>query len=54
VPASIQKGSTGQFDVVVDGETIASKSKGFFTHFTGGGWPDPDDVVKRLRERVAG
>jgi hypothetical protein len=38
---------------VVDGETIASKSKGFLSRLTGGGWPDPGDVVKRLRERTA-
>jgi hypothetical protein len=37
--------------VVADGETIASKSKSFLSHFTGGGWPNPDDVVRRLRER---
>jgi hypothetical protein len=53
LPAEIRKGSTGQFDVVVDGETIASKSKGLMAMFTGG-WPNPDDVVKRLRERVSG
>jgi hypothetical protein len=53
LPVEIKKGSTGQFDVVVDGETIASKSKGLMAMFTGG-WPNPDEVVKRLRERVAG
>ena len=53
MPVVIQKGSTGQFDVVVDGETIASKSKGLMAMFTGG-WPNGDEVVKRLRERAAG
>jgi hypothetical protein len=52
--AKIQKGSSGQFDVVVDGETFASKSRGLLSKLIGSEWPDPDAVVKNLRERAAG
>jgi len=41
----------GQFDVVVDGETIASKKTGLLTKLFGGGWPDPDAVVAAIAER---
>ncbi len=37
--------------MLADGELVASKSRGFLTHFTGGGWPDPDEVVKALHKR---
>jgi len=50
----IQKGTPGQFDVLADGERIASKKKSFLAHFTGGGWPDPAEVVATLRERTRG
>lgn len=44
-------GARGQFDVVVDGETIASREKGFLTRLIGGGWPDEDLVVAELERR---
>ena len=37
--------------MLADGELVASKEKGFLTHFTGGGWPDPDEVVAKLLQR---
>ncbi|GEM_PF-5918813 len=50
----IQKGSSGQFDVLADGELVASKKKSFLSHFTGGGWPDPAEVVAILHKRTLG
>jgi hypothetical protein len=48
----MEVGRTGQFDVLADGEVVASKGGGFLTKLLGGGWPDEDDVVERLRARV--
>jgi hypothetical protein len=48
------KGSRGQFEVFADGESVAAKGGGFLTKLLGGGWPDPDEVVKRLRARRSG
>ncbi len=49
----IKKGTAGQFDVLADGELVASKQKGFLALFTGG-WPDPADVVALLHKRSLG
>lgn len=38
--------------MLADGELIASKSKGFLTRILGGGWPDPGDVIERVKERM--
>jgi hypothetical protein len=52
IDAAIEVGARGQFDVVVDGETIASRERGLLTRlFRGGGWPDEDEVVAALAER---
>jgi hypothetical protein len=44
-------GATGQFDVVADGEVVASRGHNFLTRLLGGGWPDEEHVVEKLRER---
>ena len=44
-----QVGEPGQFDVVVDGRTIASRTGGFFKKLLGAGWPDEADVVAKIR-----
>ncbi|MBL8732319.1 MAG: Rdx family protein [Planctomycetes bacterium] len=49
---STQTGALGQFDVVVDGETIASRGGNVFQRILGGGWPDPEAVVRALEERL--
>ena len=40
-------GDLGQYDVVVDGETIATRSRGFMA-MLGGGWPTADQVIGEL------
>lgn len=50
--ADIEVGSTGQFDVLVDGKVVASRSRGFLSRLLGGGWPDPGAVVKAIRSRT--
>ncbi len=47
--AVLKPGASGQFDVVADGKTVASREGNFLTRLVGGGWPDPDDVVRALR-----
>lgn len=49
----IEVGKTGQFDIVVDGETIASRQGNILTRVLGGGWPDEAKVVEELRRRAA-
>ena len=52
IDVPIEVGARGQFDVVVDGETVASREKGLLTRlFGGGGWPDEDKVVAELAKR---
>jgi len=41
-------GKLGQFDVVVDGQTIASRGGNLFTKLIGGGFPDPEDVITKI------
>jgi len=48
VKVSRRPGKLGQFDVVVDGETIASRGGNLLTRALGGGWPDPEAVVAKI------
>lgn len=50
---TLTPGQRGQFDVDVDGETVASRQKGFLTRLLRGGWPDPEAVVAAVEERLA-
>jgi hypothetical protein len=45
----LEVGSPGQFDVLVDGQRVASRGGGFFKRLLGGGWPDEGEVVMRIR-----
>ena len=44
-------GGRGQFDVFVDGEVVASRSKGLLQKLLGGGWPDPAAVAAAIAAR---
>jgi hypothetical protein len=48
-------GGSGQFDVLVNGELVASKQKsGLMAKlFGGGGWPDEGTVVEEIRKRAS-
>jgi len=41
-------GKLGQFDVVVDGQVIASRGGTTWQKMIGGGWPDPEDVIAKI------
>ena len=45
-----ERGRPGQFDVVVDGEVIASRGGNLLQRVFGGGWPDPEDVVAKIEQ----
>lgn len=47
----LEKGDRGEYSVVVDGETIASRGGSFVVRLIGGGWPDEDEVLTVLAER---
>ncbi|MFC1706915.1 hypothetical protein ACFL59_08875 [Planctomycetota bacterium] len=44
-------GGRGQFDVLAEGNVVASRSGGFFTRLLGGGWPEEDAVLADLEQR---
>lgn len=46
-------GKLGQFDVVVDGKTIASRGGNLLTRALGGGWPDPEAVIAKIEALLA-
>ena len=46
-------GKFGQFDVIVDGETIASRGGNMLTRLFDAGWPDPEDVLAAVEQRLA-
>jgi hypothetical protein len=47
----LRRGSTGQFDVVVDGEKIAGRGGNWFTQILGGGYPDFGEILERLKQK---
>jgi len=49
----LETGKTGQFDVIVDRETIASRGGNRFSRRLGAGYPDPEAVVDALEKRLA-
>ncbi len=51
--AALELGSRGQFEVTVDGKTVASRSATMFHRvFRGIGWPSEDRVVAALARRL--
>jgi hypothetical protein len=47
-------GRLGQFDVLADGEVIASRGGSMLKRVLGGGWPDPAEVIEKIEARLAG
>jgi len=46
-------GATGQFDVVVDGKTIATRGGNWLTRSFGAGYPELDSLVEQLKKHYA-
>jgi hypothetical protein len=43
-----EHGGLGQFDVLVDGEVVASRGGSMLKRVLGGGWPDPEEVIAKI------
>lgn len=48
-PVELEKGQHGQFDVVVNGRTVASRKGGLLAKLLNRPWPNEDDVVGAVR-----
>jgi len=51
IEPTLEAGKRGQFDVIADGETIASRGGNWFTRRLGAGWPDFESVIVTLESR---
>ena len=52
--AAMTPGKIGQYDVLLDGEVIASRERGLLKRLLGGGWPDPEAIVDEIQRRHEG
>ncbi len=52
VKVSRQQGKPGQFDVLVDGEVVASRNGSMLKRVLGGGWPDPEEVIATIEAKL--
>lgn len=50
----MRPGRTGQFDVLWEGEPIARRGGNWITRKLGAGYPDFEDVLTALRDRLEG
>ncbi len=53
IDAVLTPGNKGQFDVLADGENIATRGGNWFTRSFGAGYPDLDSVVDLLEKHRA-
>ena len=51
IDAVTKPGSTGQFEVIADGETIVERGGNWFTRSFGAGYPDLVRVIEQLEKR---
>jgi hypothetical protein len=45
-------GRKGQFDVIADGDVVVSRGGNWFTRQFGVGYPDFDEVIVAIKERL--
>ena len=50
--SQLEKGHGGQFDIIVDGDVVAGRTGGLWKKLIGGGWPDEEDVIQLLQQRL--
>ena len=48
---TLTPGKTGQFDVLVDGHTVATRGGNWLTRSIGAGYPDLEALVHQLENR---
>ena len=51
IDAVVTPGKTGQFEVLVDGKTVAERGGNWITRSFGAGYPDLESVVDQLQQR---
>ena len=49
LPVELEKGRQGQFEVIVNGRTVASRKGGLLAKLLNRPWPNGDDVVAAVR-----
>jgi hypothetical protein len=54
VDPMITPGKMGEFEVLVDGKTIATRGGNWLTRSFGAGYPDLEEVVTKLARSSAG
>ena len=50
--SQLEKGRSGQFDIIVDGDVVAGRTGGLWEKLIGGGWPDEEAVIQLLQQRL--
>jgi hypothetical protein len=48
-PVELEKGRQGQFEVIVNGRSVASRKGGLLAKLLNRPWPSGDDVVAAVR-----
>ncbi len=51
-PVELQKGRSGQFDIVVDGRPVVSRKGGLLAKLLGRPWPSDEDVLTAVRKAI--
>jgi hypothetical protein len=49
LPVELERGRQGQFEVMVNGRTVASRKGGLLAKLLNRPWPSGDDVVAAVR-----
>ena len=52
LPVELEKGRQGQFEVIVNGRTVASRKGGLLAKILDRPWPMEDDVVAAVRDAM--
>ena len=52
LPVELEKGGQGQFEVIVNGRTVASRKGGLLAKLLNRPWPSGGDVVAAVRAAV--
>jgi hypothetical protein len=53
IEPSLKPGAKGQFDIILDGRTVAQRGGNFLTRSFGAGYPDLEMVMARIKQHSA-
>lgn len=51
-PVEMQKGRSGQFEIVVDGRPVVSRRGGLLAKILGRPWPGDEEVLTAVRKAI--